>query len=1661
AAVDASGDVTGLVIDNAILRAMLSVNIGDVITNSETTGTLSWVFDSASEAFDYLAVDETLTLTYTVRVTDSFGDSSDKTVEITVTGTNDLPALTVPATTDFVEALDASAQVLSQSGTVSFSDLDTTDTVSITFTSDQNVTWSGGVLDAALSNKIIAGLSLSATNVSATGSANWQYAISADNFDFLLAEETITFSYTVVMTESQGEQRAETLLFTLRGTNDGPELQAINAVTITDTAINDTFAVIDGKLVASDVDRNDSQHFSMAGQFATTLRSGFDLASEGSFGTVYLNSQTGAYHFEPNNSAINGLQNDTTETFTFTVTDGSASTATRALLINLVAANDTPDISASLSSTTYIETTLDDTFAPVSGTLSGSDRDVGATALYSITGGVASNALAGFDQRYVGTYGTLYLNSVSGAYAYLPNDAAIEGLSAGSIQKDSFIFSRTDGLATADTAFVVWVVGASDTPIIAEGGDQSTLHESDTSLAMSGTLTVVDNDINDSVNMSVSSVAVSGSSTGTHPANADLLAMLTLTPSALLDDANAISASVTWSFDSDTEAFDYLAKGETLILTYSLVAEDTGSPSLLANDTVEITIVGTNDGPQLLTPARRQIIETANDDVLAVLNGSFNSTDKDHNAEVTYRVAGDQADESLSGFDYKVEGEYGALWLNSSTGAYRYVPSESAIEALKEPQAEQFSVRVSDGIASQTKSLWIDIEAVNDTPVLEASVTSATLVDTAVNDTFTSNIEGTLSSSDRDGDAVTFQIAGQTADVNVINGVRYDSVKTHALGHLYLNSSTGNYTFVANQQAVNALTNDASIVFTMLGSDGDASANQTLTINVTAANDTPQLEAIDAIALTDTAGNDAFSGVAGSLISADRDAQDTATYSVASQVTNTSRSGFDVSTTGTYGTLFLNTETGAWFFSPNDTAINSLTSDGSEAFEFTVTDAQGATAMQSLTVNLVAANDTPVVTASLIETTYIETSTTDTFAAVTGQLTGTDRDSGDTVAFNVTSGVAEANTVASVDYDTVLAGDYGTLYLASVSGAYTYVPDNDAINGLNAGETKFDSFNLLGTDGTDSSNTIFLVTLVGATDAPAIAEGGDIVDVSETNAVLSLSGQMIVIDDDLNDSVDITIPSVELTADSDIDHPANDELLAMLTVTPANPLLGDASSINTQITWQFNSDPSTFDYLDEGETIVLTYKLLATDSGSSVDTQATPLTVEDSVTIKITGTNDGPVLEALNSITLNDSSSEDIFETQDGRLVATDVDHNAALTFTIAGGIADTTRVGFDISRSSSYGTLYLNASTGDYQFVPDQNAVNALLVDVDTSFTLIVNDGIAQAAQTLSINIVASNDTPELAATVISANYVDTTSKDAFAQTIVGELSSMDRDANDTVLYGVDGGQSDTSRPGFDTKVVDTYGSLFLNSQTGVYEFIPDAEAMNAVLTNVSTSFTFFVEDSAGAQDSVDFTVNIVGANDVPEISVTGSDSDQVLLTESTSSLGLVATGTLTASDRDTSQTASVQVISLAKEGAVEGLSSNDTQLLNMLSVNTGNVIEASANSGVIQWAFDSATESFDYLADGQTLTLRYSIRLIDSDGLSADRDLLVSIVGTNDAPTISAQIMKEFTEAYDASAQQLLATGNVTFNDVDRSDVIDISFASNNDIVWTGGTINSELAA
>src|SRR5690606_38999210 len=138
----------------------------------------------------------------------------------------------------------------------------------------------------------------------------------------------------------------------------------------------------------------------------------------------------------------------------------------------------------------------------LSGTLTGGDIDASDVLSYGISGGTPNGDGT---VSVVGTYGTLTVDTSTGAYSYAKNGVAIESLNVGDAPNDAFTITVTDSQgASAQRQFIVTIVGANDAPV---GIDDSATVDEDGTLTIDAASGVLanDSDVDDS-SLAVSAV---------------------------------------------------------------------------------------------------------------------------------------------------------------------------------------------------------------------------------------------------------------------------------------------------------------------------------------------------------------------------------------------------------------------------------------------------------------------------------------------------------------------------------------------------------------------------------------------------------------------------------------------------------------------------------------------------------------------------------------------------------------------------------------------------------------------------------------------------------------------------------------------------------------------------------------------------------------------------------------------------------------------------------------------------------------------------------------------------------------------------------------------------------------------------------------------------
>ncbi|MEZ9554798.1 VCBS domain-containing protein [Vibrio splendidus] len=241
-----------------------------------------WLFsaDSKQAAVQALGVGETLTESTTITSV----DGTQKTILVTINGTNDAPVITPVATQTVAE--DGSKTI-----TFHATDIDTTDTLTP---------------------------SVSATHGSASLNAQGEIVFTPD--------ANYNGPATVVLSVTDGHTTtSQTINVDVTPANDAPVINPIVPVNATEDG-----AVVTGQLTSTDIDAGDTATFT-----TTSTQGGFTLNADGS------------YNLDPTDASFQHLKAGEISTFTIpvTVTDSAGATDTKDLVITVTGTNDTPVIS--------------------------------------------------------------------------------------------------------------------------------------------------------------------------------------------------------------------------------------------------------------------------------------------------------------------------------------------------------------------------------------------------------------------------------------------------------------------------------------------------------------------------------------------------------------------------------------------------------------------------------------------------------------------------------------------------------------------------------------------------------------------------------------------------------------------------------------------------------------------------------------------------------------------------------------------------------------------------------------------------------------------------------------------------------------------------------------------------------------------------------------------------------------------------------------------------------------------------------------------------------------------------------------------------------------------------------------------------------------------
>ncbi len=193
------------------------------VVGNTNDGTINWDYTIAESSVDFLGAGEEVTAIFTITVTDDEGATDTQDVTITLVGTNDAPVITSLAgdmiTTGTITEIDdgalgENATPLTDTGTITFADVDLTDghTVSVTNTNSTHTSVLGALVP-------VIGTASTGTG---SGTIDWTYTVADGAIDFLDTIDTVTETFEITLDDGNGGTTTATVEVVIQGKNDAP-----------------------------------------------------------------------------------------------------------------------------------------------------------------------------------------------------------------------------------------------------------------------------------------------------------------------------------------------------------------------------------------------------------------------------------------------------------------------------------------------------------------------------------------------------------------------------------------------------------------------------------------------------------------------------------------------------------------------------------------------------------------------------------------------------------------------------------------------------------------------------------------------------------------------------------------------------------------------------------------------------------------------------------------------------------------------------------------------------------------------------------------------------------------------------------------------------------------------------------------------------------------------------------------------------------------------------------------------------------------------------------------------------------------------------------------------------------------------------------------------
>lgn len=914
-----------------------------------------------------------------------------------------------------------------------------------------------------------------------------------------------------------------------------------------------------------------------------------------------------------------------------------------------------------------------------------------------------------------------------------------------------------------------------------------------------------------------------------------------------------------------------------------------------------------------------------------------------------------------------------------------------------------------------------------------------------------------------------------------------------------------------------------TLTWTLDDGDGGAPRSSTMEISISAENDPPGLVPgegdRDAATL-----DEAHAGLAtsGTLTVVDPDAADTVSVVLAG-VDIQGPAGVVLPTTAqALAMLSLSGQTAnaadpgagariGWSFDSGGHAFDDLGTGQSLVLRYTLratdSSADAASVTRALTVTIRGSNDAPILGAASpadARGAVTEDATAGVPAALRagGLLSHADVDAGDSSRATVQSlgaagfggAVVDAALAQGLESALTLTGPGAATAARGGTLQWAFALDNALAQGLGAGESVLARYRVAVTDDSGAANAQATqdieVRLDGTNDRPVI----DAVDVSGAvvegsgDATLRDAGTLTFTDADTRDlaRVSAALQGVTRSSGGGVDAGLRAALESALTLAGAGVEAGARAGT---VSWSFALADALVQGLAAGETLTATWRVSVTDDSGAADASAS-----QDVTLTISGSNDAPtavavdaegsVIEDVNSGTparLRDSGTLTFADADAGdtvrataRLQAVTPRGGAVLDAALREALAGALVLSGDgVAAGAAAGTLR-------WDFALDSELAQTLAAgqSIEAVWRVSLQDTSGgETAQDVRVLITGANDAPTLQVAA-PPSWIE--AADAGAQTLshAGSIGVGDVDAGDSVTlvgtYAGDiawsGGTLTASQIAALTQGV--FGiEAASSSAPGTARWTYRADGVDLDFLGAGERITFGYDiqarDSSGATSTQHLRLVIEGRNDAPLVTAADLLGDLSAAAAGGTPALLRDAGSLAFRDADANDLvrASVRHVGVSGEGGAR-VDAALVQALGQALTLTGEGVGSGAASGSVNWAFALDPALVRPLGAGQSLTATWRIELVDdsaaSDAITA-RDVVVTLRGANDTPTISADAPAAFVEARDARSQTLAQSGALRLDDPDEGQALQLRVAYNDDIAWSraGATLDASRVA